>query len=210
MPAQSIGHSRRQMSRAEATAKRVLAGPAGENLALRALAPTFLASYGEFNTADTRATKAGVDTAKEVGEGEAALAKLRTIFDQTKEVVAAHTGISYEAASAYGAPEDLMNAAEEMEDLMTAGSEWAGPLLEVFSATVDEAGKEHGEASQARKAQQKAQLEREQAAGRARPVFVRFRRSVRAAFGSSSREYRELLDRRGRSDGPEEADNVAS
>jgi len=28
-------------------------------------------------------------------------------------------------------------------------------------------------------------------------VFVRFRRAVRATFGRSSREYRDLLDRRG-------------
>ena len=43
-------------------------------------------------------------------------------------------------------------------------------------------------------------MTREQVIGIARPVFVNFRRAVRATFGRTSREYCELLDRRGNSE----------
>jgi hypothetical protein len=42
MPGQSIAHTRRQLGRAEGTAKAALAAPANEQLALKALAPGML------------------------------------------------------------------------------------------------------------------------------------------------------------------------
>ena len=74
---------------------------------------------------------------------------------------------------------------------------WAATLLATFQPLVDKASKEQLEAAGALKTLQKAQTAREQAEVTARPVFVRFRRAVRATFGRSSREYRDLLDRRG-------------
>src|SRR5690606_17633318 len=108
-------------------------------------------------------------------------------------------GISYEAASSFRTPDDFLNAAEDLErTLQSADPDWATPLLARLGTTLEAANKEYTEASAALKALQKTTLEREQVEGAMRPVLVRFRRAVRATYGSRAREYREILDRRSR------------
>jgi hypothetical protein len=124
---------------------------------------------------------------------------LARLFDQVREVVAAKVGLTYEAASAFATHDDLLNAAEDLERVLEeADPAWAGALLPKFADVTTAAIRESLEATEARQAEQKAQLVRAQAEGMMRPVLVAFRRAVRATFGSSSREYRGLLDRRGR------------
>lgn len=123
-------------------------------------------------------------------------------FDQTRQVIALKLGVEYEAASAFTTDDDFLGTAEDLEgDLSNADPERAGPLLAAFSEKLDAANKEYLEGSDARKAEQKAIAEREKVHGAVRPVFVGFRRCVRATHGSSSREYRELLDRTSRGGG---------
>jgi hypothetical protein len=69
---------------------------------------------------------------------------------------------------------------------------------------LDAAAKEYAEGAAALKSLQQAVLARERAEGQLRPVLVRFRRAVRATFGSQSRQYREILDRRSRKGEPED------
>jgi hypothetical protein len=196
---QSIDFTKRQLSRARATAEAALATGEGQQVALKILAPDMIAQCDAFEAADAAVRSAQVGTTKEVGEGKQALETLRPLFDQTREVVAAKLGVTYESASAFATPDDLLNAAEDLEaTLEGADQSWAGPLLASFAGTVDATAKEQSEAVAARKTEQKAQLERAQAEGVMRPVLVQFRRAVRATFGASSREYRELLDRRSR------------
>jgi hypothetical protein len=185
-----------------------VAAAAGEVLALKALAPDMIAQCDAFAAADVAVAKAEQAAVKEVREGRVAVEALRTLFDQFREVVLAKLAVTYEASSAFPTPDDFLNAAEDLErTLESADAEWAAPLLAPLSAALEAADKEHGEGSAALKALQKATLQREQVEGAMRPVLVRFRRAVRATFGSRSRQYRELLDRRSRGG---EADDSSS
>ena len=202
MAAQSIAYTRRQLSRARNTATQALAAPEGQQVALRILAPDMIAQCNAFDAADTAAQQAAPAAKKEVAEGNQAMTALASQFDQAREVTAAKLGISYEAASAFATPDDLLNAAEDLEaQLQNADPSWAEALLAASGAALETATREQKEGTDALKALQKAQLQREQAEGAMRPVLVRFRRGVRATFGSKSREYRELLDRRSRRPG---------
>lgn len=59
----------------------------------------------------------------------------------------------------------------------------------------DAAAKEYSEAVEAGRALQKAQARRAKVADEGREILVPFRRCVRGTFGSTSKEYRDLLDR---------------
>lgn len=206
MAAQSIEFTRRQVSRVMVTANAALAAPAGEQVALKALAEDIIAQGRAFDAADKAVQAAERVAAKEVSESSAAMSKLRQMFDQMREVSAAKLNVTYEAASAFPTDDDLLNAAEDLEEGLQAGDpEWATSVLEAFTPVLETASKEAAEGVSARKAVQQATLARDQAEGNLRPVLVRFRRAVRATFGSSARQYREILDRRtrkGQSDDP--------
>jgi hypothetical protein len=194
---QSIAFTRRQIARAKATAERSLAGP---DDALKAYAPDMLEQVALYEAADRAAVDADRAAKKEVSEGDAALAALRPVFEQTRELVTAKLGITFEAASRYTTPDDLLNAAEQLEAELLAdeGADWVQTVLPAFNQAMDAAVKEYLEADAARKAVQKADIARGQAEGRLRPVLVNFRRIVRHKYGPSAREYRELRDRQSR------------
>jgi hypothetical protein len=90
------------------------------------------------------------------------------------------------------------DVAEAVEDVLEGhqAETWAAPLLDALASALEAAIRESAEGSAGLKGAQKAQLERDRAMAALRPTFVSFRRTVRIAFGRSSREYRELLDRR--------------
>ncbi len=101
------------------------------------------------------------------------------------------------SSAKYFSEDDLLNAAEDLEEALQAGDpEWANAVLEAYTPVLEEASKESAEGASARKDVQQATLAREQAEGNLRPILVRFRRAVRATFGTRSRQYREILDRR--------------
>ena len=129
MASQSIAFTRRQIGRAKATAERSLAGPDDP---LKAYAADMLEQHAAYDAADKAALEAERVAKKEVGEGDAALAALRAIFDQTRTLVAAKLGTTYEASSSFTTPADLLNAAENLELELTSaapGNDWVGTAL---------------------------------------------------------------------------------
>jgi hypothetical protein len=163
------------------------------------MAPVVLKLCNAFDAADAADRAAEASVNKEVKEGGQALDALKKEYEPIRELVALKNSSSYEASTRFNTPDDFLNAAEDMErELQASDPQWAEPVLAKFTPLVESAGKEYTEATTARKAQQKTALAREQAEGVLRPVLVRYRRAVRGTFGSSSREYRELLDRRSR------------
>lgn len=203
--AQSQTHTQRQMSRAQKTAELVIAAPAIEYALLKTIATEMVSQAVAVSAAIASVQAAEKSCAKEVREALDAMEPLAKAFDQAR-LLGDRIGSSYPAASTYPTPDDLIRDAEQLEaDLEAKKAEpWAASMLAILQPAVDKAAKESTEANAALKALQKMQTNREQILGVARPVFVNFRRAVRATFGRTSREYRELLDRRGSS--PEDDD----
>jgi hypothetical protein len=199
MSGQSIAHIRRQFARAKHTAQLALAAPAGEQAAVRALASELLAQCTAIDAVDAGVRAAQEGSAKEVREAMQALKPLAKAYDQACVVLNSKLGLVHGAASTLATPDDLLHSAEEVEKELEHRKQetWALELLGSLQPVLEAAIREQTEANEALKALQKAQIAREQAEGAARPVFVRFRRTVRVTFGRTSREYRELLDRRG-------------
>lgn len=205
MAAQSMEFTRRQVSRVRATAQAALAAPEGQHVALKTLAPETIAQCDTFTAADDAVLAAEEVVRKEGLESTAALTALSSLYDQMREVTAGKMGISFEAASRFRTPDDLLNIAEDLENtLERADPEWAAPVLAEYSPVLEAAEKEYSERAGALKSLQDTVINREQAEGQLRPVLVRFRRAVRATFGSRARQYREILDRRGRAGAPED------
>jgi hypothetical protein len=200
MPDQSIVHTKRQLGRAKTIAQAALAAPATEQLVLKVLAPDMVAECTSYEAADAAVRGAEVVAEKELREAMQAMAPVTKAFDEVRVAVAAKTLVQFQAASSFTTPDDFLHAAEELESVLEQhqAEAWVAPVLAMFAPLIDSAVKEQSEASDAVKALQKAQLSREQADGKMRPVLVRFRRAVRATFGKSAREYLELRDRRGR------------
>jgi hypothetical protein len=199
MPAQSITHTRRQLGRAEITAKAALAAPAKEQLALKALAPGMLAQCAAYDATDTAVRAAELSANKESRESLAALAPLRKIYEEARVAVAARGGTKYAAPTTFSTPDDFLHAVEDMEDELSHATDdpWSVNLVAILTPLIESAVKERLEANDAQKALQQAQLARDQAEGMMRPVLVQFRRAVRATFGSSAKAHLELRDRRG-------------
>ncbi|MBN2191984.1 MAG: hypothetical protein JW751_04150 [Polyangiaceae bacterium] len=197
MASQNLEHIRRQIRRARGTVSMALSNPRPETASLVSLAPAFTEAAAAFERADAAVRGAQSASAKETAEALAALRPLAQQYDGVRSILAAKLGTPYRAASAYATPDDLITVCEAIEDELEArqAEPWTTPLLVALGPVLDAAVKEQLEGNAAMKALQKAQADREQAAGTLRPVFVSVRRSVRAAFGRSSREYRELRDR---------------
>lgn len=200
--AQSLTHTLRQMSRSQMTAEEASKAPPTEHVAVKAIAPDLAAHYAAIVAANAAVAAAEKASGKEVRESLGAMEPLAKVFDELR-LLGEKLGTLYPAASQFRTPDDLIHAAEQLESDLELKKEeqWAAAGLAALGPVVDNAIKESTEANAALKALQKAQTARDQALGVARPVFVNFRRAVRASFGRSSRQYRELLDRRG---GPEE------
>jgi hypothetical protein len=122
------------------------------------------------------------------------------LYDEVRMVANAKLGAVYAGSCSFTTPDDLLTACQELRDRLALeqGAAWVGPLLKALGACAERALEALLSARAALKALQKAQQAREAAARALRPIFVWFRRLVRSVFGRSSREYRELLDRRSR------------
>lgn len=192
--------TQRQFMRAEELILRTATTPPTDHVALKALAPDMLRECQAFKVADSAVKAAERGAAKEVREALDALNPLRKFFDEIRQVVMAKVpGVVMQAASSYVTPDDFLAAAEEQEAILEEhkDADWAKALYEKVGGMLDSALKEQKEATGSLAALQKAKAERRSVALRARPVFVQFRRVVRATFGRQSREYRSLLDKRG-------------
>jgi hypothetical protein len=206
MSDQSYEHTDRQVGRAIPLAQTALAAPAGEVVALKALAPEVLTTAAAYQTAKVTLLTLERATAKETEEALAAQAPLAKAYDEAVGVVTAKVaGTSFAAASTFGTVDDFFIAAEDLEGVLEEhqAEAWAKPLLDRIAPLCDAAAKEQKEATEAGKAAQKARQHRAQAATTFRDALVPFRRVVRATYGRSSKEYRSLLDRQSRGSGGE-------
>lgn len=200
MPGQSIEHVDRQLRRAKQLATEVAAAPEGEQLALIVIAVDLLSAIAPYEAAQS-AVKAGERaSAKEGAEALEAVAPLARFYDEARIAVSLKVpGTDFAASTGFDTPDDFLSAAGDLEDALGEHEKepWAAPLLARLAPLLEAAVKEQHEASDARKALQKLQTTRAAAAAGTRPVFVKFRQAVRVAFGRTSRQYRELADRRG-------------
>jgi hypothetical protein len=198
MPSQSVIHTKRQIARAKITAAKILEKPEGQMAALKSLVPDFLTRAAQFEAADAQVRQIDTRAQVEIQEGLRALAPLAGAYDAARAAMDAKLGTAHAGSSTCATPDDLLRIAQELrEELeLQEAQPWAASLLAEFEPVIDAAVKEQAEASQAMKDLQKAQLARESASGALRPVFVSLRHLIRATFGRSAREYRELLDRR--------------
>lgn len=147
-----------------------------------------------FKTANTNVRLAVSTMGKEMREADAALKAFHRDFDGAREVLilkAPHEPVGG-AASQYSTGTDLLNQAENMEDSFTryAGQPWADAILATFSPALDRAAKEATEGVTASDDHQKALETRRIAQEQLLGILVNLRRSLRAAYGSKSREYR--------------------
>ena len=200
MPNQSIIHTKRQTSRAKATARAALEAPAEQWVALKCMAADFLDSAAVFESADAQVRELESRATERDHVAAETLEPAACLYDEVRMVANAKLGAAYAGASTFTTPDDLLTACQELRDRLALeqGAAWVGPLLKALGACAQRALEALLGARAAVKALQKAQHAREDAARALRPIFVCFRRLVRCVFGRSSREYRELLDRRSR------------
>ena len=197
---QSNETTQRQIVRAEELVLRTAGTAATDFVALKALSSDMLRHCQAFKVADAAVKSAERSAAREVKEALDAMAPARKFFDETRQVLMAKVpGEVIQAAASFTTPDDFLAAVEDQESLLEAhkDQDWAKGLHEKIGGVLDAAMKEQKEATGALAALQKAKAERRSAALGARPLFVQFRRVVRATFGRQSREYRSLLDRHG-------------
>ena len=209
MANQSIIHTKRQIHRARQTASAALAAQGNPWVSLQCVANDFLASAGLFEHADAEVRRLEATVKATVAASQDTLAPLAQAYEEVRTVANAKLGAGHPGKASFGTPDDLVIAAQELREqlaLCEAGG-WTEPLCRVLNEAATRAVEARAEATALRKELQKAQQEREAAACAMRPVFVCFRRLVRCVFGRSSREYRELLDRRARGAWIEDTDD---
>lgn len=199
MSGQSVSHTLRQFRRAKVTAEKSMQDSTGKLSAIRSLAADLMVHAGAIEGAAEAVRSARKAAERELREATQAMQPMAKAYDAAREIVQAKLNVKRPSASTFTTPDDLLLVCEELErDLEEhKEEEWAAVLLSTYSPLVEKAAKEQAEGSEALKIVQKAGLGREQAEASARPLFIRFRRVVRATFGRSSREYTELRDRKG-------------
>lgn len=170
-----------------------------------------------FLTAHDRLRAARTAESKEIHESTVAMNALAREYDTVRAVVVIHAPHEQlgSVASRFNTPDDLLAAAEVLEDVLEsyAGADWATKVRESFSAALDTATREWVEGVTARSDLQKAQAEQREAAMALSARLVEFRRVVRSAFGSTSREYhsiKSITGRPGEEDGLEDEDGLVA
>lgn len=209
MGVQSQDITNRQYVRTEEIAAKAGADTSPDTAALRAILPAILAAIANWKERAAGVKEAARKAQEEGAQAIAALKPLGELYDRTREVVMLKVPAErFPAASTLVVPTDFLAKAEDLEDILDRHREepWAKELFELMVPTLDTAVKEMSEGTEALNALQKAQAEMREAAAAARPLFVRFRRIVRATYGRSSREYRSLLDRQSSATEDDEAD----
>ncbi|MBI4706075.1 MAG: hypothetical protein HY744_33695 [Deltaproteobacteria bacterium] len=198
MSAQPIDHTVRQLLRADEIAKKALDAAEGELVGLKGLAPEMRAAAAAFASANELVRSMERALAKETAEGESAVRSLAVVYDELLALATRKAGFSGGAADSFATHDDFIAVAESMEQAFEAagGEQWAKAALGKLAPAVDATAKEYTEQVAAGRALQKAQAQRARAADEAREILVPFRKAVRASFGRSSKEYRDLRDRR--------------
>lgn len=197
MAVQPYDHVERQYRRTEEIGDQALAAPAGEKVGLKALTPEMKAAKQDFDGAQAGVRAAARVAFQEKDESETATGALRGVYSEILPMAALKVGFAGKAPTEYATDDDFFSEVEQLEMALQAHASepWAGAPLAQVTAAADAAAKEYAESVEARRALQKAQAHRAEVVSQTRPVFVAFRRCVRATFGTSSKEYRDLLDK---------------
>jgi hypothetical protein len=165
---------------------------------------------------------------KERKESDTALGPLATKYDTVRSAVVIklpHQELPGRSSS-FTTPDDLITAAEKMEDLLVrvagvdeahpidgtgetapTGEAWALKLLRGLQPLLGAGVKEYREAVIASADLQKSQQHREVVRTQLEQTFLEFRRLVRDVYGDSSREYH-MLRTRSRTDDADEETTV--
>lgn len=198
MPGQSYDHIVRQMRRTIDIAKEALESEEPKMIGVKGLAPGVIAAAEGFLSAHDAVVRNTRLIEKEKGESEVSLETLRRVYQQLFHLAKFKGGFGGDVESAYATDDDFISAAEEMEQVFDENkdTEWGGQAFERLSTVIDDAAKEFTEFYTQRRDLQKAFKERLKAAEKARDVFVMFRQTVRSVFGRTSKEYKDLADKR--------------
>jgi hypothetical protein len=188
------------MSRGKEIAQAALAAPESEQVGLKILAPGFLSVADAYLIADAHVADLVRDLAKEAKESDRALVRLEKSYDEFLPVARHKADFDAPAASQYATSDDFIAGAEALEDVFEQfkGEPWAQAALSSLSGLIDETAKEYSEQVAMQRQLQKAEQRRAKAAVEARAELLPFRQVVRATFGPTSKEYRDLKDRQGR------------
>jgi hypothetical protein len=209
MPSLAFPRITRQFRRAKDLAQGAMNSSDPKLVPLRVYAPDLIPPIERYLNADQQIVRLSEVLPKEVKESNVALKQLAEYYDSILPIAVDKFNFSGEASGSYGTNDDFLKVSEDLEDALTLrkGEDWAAQLLGVYTPLLDSAAKEYAEAVGVRNDLQKAQNARDKAAGEARTPLVRFRRVVRAVYGSTSREYHSIKDPRGPSSDGEDDDD---
>jgi len=197
MAAQPYEHTTRQMNRAKEIGEAANEAPEGEQVALKTLAVDMIASADAYLVANGLVSELERQLVKEAKESDRALTRLTKTYDEFLPVARHRADFDGPAASMFATSDDFLAGAEALEATFEQfkGEPWAQAALSSLSALIDETAKEYSERVSAQRRLQKAEQRRAEAAVGARAELLPFRQVVRATFGSTSKEYRDLKDR---------------
>lgn len=168
--------------------------------ALAAVRPLLTQASEAFAAADAAVRDAVEVWKKEAPEAAQAIAALAPVYDDARDVARAHLPglVDDGVASSHTTAQETIEAAEALADVFSeqAEEEWASTLGPMLEATLAAAIQEVDEKARAGESEQRARAQRASAADTAWEELMRFRRLVRRAYGSSSRQYQSLRDRR--------------
>jgi len=193
----------RQAMRSKSLAEAALAAPAGQQVALKILAPGMKSASEQFIASDTLVTTLARSMSKEGDESKTAIAELHGCYNEFLPVAQTKCGFTGSAASSFSTDTDLFAGAEGMEVCFEEqqDQDWAKSALAQLSPVMDKAAKESTEYIEIDRELQKAKATRSLRADEFRAELLPFRRTVRATFGSASHEYRDLCDPQRRKQG---------
>ena len=198
MATQSFDHTTRQLNRAKEIAHAALQAPEQKQVGLKVLAPDMLATADAYLLADQHTAALERDLAKEAKESDRAVKRLESLYDEFLPVARHKADFEAPAASQYPTSDDFLAGAEELEAAFEQyqGEAWADTPLASLSDLSDQTAKEYADQIAVQRQLQKAEKRRASAAVEARTQLIPFRQVVRATFGRTSQEYRDLKDRR--------------
>jgi len=223
----SIDRLKRLVGRAQEIAKK------SDKVSVQVAAEPLIEASDNFSAAEKEVKRIITVVGKETPESDQAMAELAQQFDEARTATLAkmpHAEVGG-MASSFATADDLLNGVEELEDLLVIaggvnsehpltedyesvpeGQRWARRLLNVLVPVLEKAVKEHGEAVKAAEDLQKAKQARAESRAGLDFQFRAFRRVVRIALGSTSREYHPIRLRStggGSDDEPEETPPAA-
>jgi hypothetical protein len=160
---------------------------------LAAAAPRVKTSYQLFADCLEELVRMNEATRKEVEQGEHALGVLSREYDIARAAILSNHVMAsfYLASSHYSVPEDLLETSRQTLSLLNSmqKEDWAQVVLPVFSPALAQAEQQWTRAMVARSDFQKLLARLRELADSLEATINDFRRLVRAAYGSSSREY---------------------